>query len=194
MEVRGRLINVSRPYYQVETTHAKQCVSFVICDTKGKNRFFSVSLENEVKLIMVSEIGDEMLLQLCYRKECGLFYAGYWLQSIENLTLGQTTKFEGVCKQKVNGRLVRISRAFCLTDSFYHGEHCCVKPEVIVRAIFVVEVKGKKLVAETTKMEVIQFLQMSSKGDTLTLEFNYLGDVSYVRNKNLKLTYRDLHR
>ncbi len=194
MEVRGKLINVSRPYYQVETTHAKQCVSFVICDAKGRNRFFSVSQENEVKLIMVSEIGDEMLLHLYYSKECGLFHAGHRLQSIENLTLGQTAKFENVGKQRFSGRLVRISRAFCLTDSFYQGEHCCVTPEIIVRAIFVIEAKGKKLVAETTKMEVIQFLQMADKGDALVLEFSYQGNVSYIRNERLRLTYRDLCR
>ena len=194
MEVRGKLIKVSRPYYQVKSTHAKQCVSFVIRDAKGRNRFFSVSQESEVKLIMISEIGDEMLLRLYYSKECSLFHTGHRLQSIENLTIGQTTTFERVGKQRFSGRLVRISRAFCLTDSFYHGEHCCVQPEIIVRAVFVIEARGKKLVAETTKMEVIQFLQMADKGDALMLEFGYLGDVSYIRNKRLRLTYRDLHR
>lgn len=185
---------MSRPYYQVETTHAKQCVSFVICDEKGRNRFFSVSSGSEVKLIMISEIGDDLLLDLRYYKECGFFYAGHSLHNIENLSLGLTKEFEEIHKQHINGRLVRISRAFCLTSSFCHGEHGCVKPEIIVRAIFVIEAKGKKFVAETTKMEVIQFLQMANNGDALTVDFTCHGDISYIRNKELRITYRDLRK
>ena len=69
MKVRGKLVRVSRPYYQVKTTYTDQCVSFVICDEKGRNRFFSVSSRDEVKLIMISEIGDDMLLDLRYYKD-----------------------------------------------------------------------------------------------------------------------------
>lgn len=185
---------MSRPYYQVETTHAKQCVSFVICDEKGRNRFFSVSSGSEVKLVMISEIGDDLLLDLRYHKDCGLLRAGHFLHTIENLSLGLTEEFEKIGKQRINCSFVRISRAFCLTNTFYHGEHFCAKPEIIVRAIFVVMHKGKKLVAETTKMEVIQFLQMSNIGDALTIEFACDGEVSYVRNKNLRITYQDLRK
>lgn len=190
MKVRGKLVRVSRPYYQVKTTYTDQCVSFVICDEKGRNRFFSVSSRDEVKLIMISEIGDDMLLDLRYYKDCGLLRAGHSLRSIENLSLGLTEEFEKIGKQRINCSFVRISRAFCLTNTFYDGEHLCAKPEIIVRAIFVVMRKGKKLVAETTKMEVIQFLQMSNIGDALTIEFAYSGEVVYVRNKNLRITYQ----
>ena len=194
MEVRGKLINVSRPYYQVETTYTKQCVSFIICDEKGKNHFFSVSCDDHMKLIMISEAGDELAVKLHYSPECGLLHAGHRLEDVENLTLGLSSKLEKVKKQRVNGRLVRMSRAFCLTTAFYHGEHDCLKPEIVVRALFVLNVKGRKIVAETERMEVIQFLQMANKGDALSVEFTFSGEVSYIRNKNLQVTYRDLRK
>lgn len=192
MEVRGKLVSVSRPYYQVETNNVKQCVSFVICDSKGRNRFFSVSNGDDVKLIMISEPGDDLLLGLVYHKDCGMFRAGHFLQSIQNLTLGITEGIQKFGKQRVNGNFIRISRAFCLTTTFFHGGHFCAKPEVIVRAVFVLCIKDKNMVIETTKMEVIQFLQMSHLGDALVVEFSYSGEISYIRNKNLRITYQDL--
>mgnify|MGYP004548596007 CR=1 FL=1 len=194
MEVRGKLINVSRPYYQVGTDYTKQCVSFIISDKKGKKHFFSVSYDDHMKLIMISETGDELVVKFCYRAECGLLRAGHNLESVENLTLGVGSGLDKMKKQRISGRLVRLSKAFCLTTTFYHGGHGRVRHEVIVRVLFVLNVEGRKIIAETEKMEVIQFLQMADYGDALTVEFTCTGEVSYVRNKNLKVTYRDLHK
>ena len=182
-------MEVSRPYYQIKDSYTLQCVSFVMEDGKGKKHFFSVSSDDEMKLIMISEPGDEMLAELVYKEENGIFFAGYFLKEIHNLTLGKLEKHK---KQVYNGTFVRMSRAFCLVSSFHYEEAKIA--EVVVRSLFVLKTKEKLAIIETEKMDVIQFLQLSHLGDKMSVELTNLGEISFIKNKSKKMTYCNLKR